>query len=252
MRRICTAVSLVLVTHLTTASAQVIIVDENHPTANEILTYFATVGTPVGGLPPIATSTILGEPQSGVALALRFGHVNASPGITSLNNFGASAVLPLGTGSTLSLTGGFSAPTSGSTALMLAIGGDTRLGSMAVSADRGSSHVDFALNGELGYGKPTDATLWAGEVGLPISLVPGPGPRDALRVVPFLTPAFTFANFDSDDPRVVSQSAVHFMLGGGLAFYNRTSPLEVSLGLQYVAVNGSNLQFGLSVVLGGR
>jgi hypothetical protein len=252
MRRICTAVCTLLVIHVTTASAQVVIVEEGHPTFNELATYLATVRTPVGGLPPIATSTMLGQVQTGVALSLRYGHAGETNGISSLNNFGATALLPMGTNSTLSLTGGLSAPSSGTTSLMLSIGGDTRLSSMPLSAGRGGSHLDFGLNGELGYGKPSEATLFAAEVGIPISLVPGAGPRDAMRIVPFLTPALTFANFDSDDPRVESQSAVHFMLGGGLALYNPTSPVAFNFGFQYMPWSGATTQFGFGLTLGGR
>ena len=253
MRRICTAVCTLLVMHVTSLSAQIIVVREGPgPSFNDLTTYLALVRTPVGGLPPIATSTILGDAQSGVALSLRYGHANGTNGISSLNNFGATAILPMGVGSTISLTGGFSAPSSGSTALMLSLGGDTRLTSMLLGERRDGARLNIALNGELGYGKPSEATLFAGEVGLPISFVPGPGPRDAIRVVPYVTPAFTFENFDADDPAVASQSAVHFMLGAGLALYNRTSPLAVNLGLQFMAINGASLLFGFDLTLGGR
>ena len=251
MRRICTAVCTLLVMHATSLAAQIVVVDRG-PSFNDLTTYLALVRTPVGGLPPNATSTILGDTQSGVALALRYGHANGTNGLASLNNFGATAVLPVGTVSTVSLTGGFSAPSSGSTGLMLSAAGDTRLTSMPIDAGRGSARIDIALNGELGYGKPSDATLFAGEVGLPISLVPGPGPRDVLRVVPYVTPAFTFESFDSSDPRVATQSAVHFMLGAGLAFYNRTSPVAFEAGLQFMAIDGASLLFGLGLTLGGR
>lgn len=251
MRRICTAVCTLLVIQVTSASAQIIIVDEG-PTFNDLTTYLALVRTPVGGLPPMATSTILGDAQSGVALSLRYGHAGETHGISSLNNFGATAILPMGTNSTISLTGGISAPSSGSSALMLSIAGDTRLGAMALSAGRGGSHLDFGLNGELGYGKPSEATLFAGEVGVPISLVPGPGPRDGMRIVPYLTPAFTFSSFDSDDPRVATQSATHFMLGGGIALDNRASPVSFYAGFQYMAINGAATQFGFGLTLGGR
>ena len=251
MRRTCTAVCTLLVMHVTALSAQIVVVDEG-PSVNDLSTYLALVRTPVGGLPPNATSTILGDTQSGVALALRYGHANGTHGLSSLNNFGATAVIPAGTVSTVSLTGGFSAPSSGSTGLMLSIAGDTRLSSMPIDAGRGSARLDIALNGELGYGKPSGATLFAGEVGLPISLVPGTGARDELRIVPFITPAFTFESLDPEASRDPTQSAVHFMLGAGLAFYNRTSPVAFDAGLQFMAINGASLLFGVGLTLGGR
>ena len=251
MRKTCLAVCTMLVIRVTSAAAQIIIVDQG-PSLNDLTTYLALVRTAIGGLPPIATSTMLGDAQSGAALSLRYGHAGETHGISSLNNFGATAVLPMGTNSTLSITGGISAPSSGSSSLMLSLGGDTRLGTMPLSEGRGGAHLNFGLNGELGYGKPSEATLFAGEVGVPISLVPGAGPRDAMRIVPYLTPAFTFANFESSDPRVESQSAAHFMLGGGIALDNRTSPVSFYFGFQYMAINGAATQFGFGLTLGGR
>lgn len=251
MRRICTTVCTLLVMHVTGLAAQIFVVDEG-PSTNDLATFWALVRTPVGGLPPNATSTILGETQSGVALALRYGHANGTNGLPSLNNFGATAVLPMGTVSTISLTGGFSAPSSGSTGLMLSLAGDTRLTSMPIDAGRGSARINIALNGELGYGKPSEATAFAGEVGLPISLVPGSGARDELRIVPYVTPAFTFESYDPEDPKFETQSAVHFMLGAGLAFYNRSSPVTFHAGLQFMAIDGASLLFGLGLTLGGR
>lgn len=251
MRRICTTVCTLLVMHVTGLAAQIFVVDEG-PSANDLATFWALVRTPVGGLPPNATRTILGETQSGVALALRYGHANGTNGLPSLNNFGATAVLPMGTVSTISLTGGFSAPSSGSTGLMLSLAGDTRLTSMPIDAGRGSARINIGLNGELGYGKPSEATAFAGEVGLPISLVPGSGARDELRIVPYVTPAFTFESYDPEDPKFETQSAVHFMLGAGLAFYNRSSPVTFHAGLQFMAIDGASLLFGLGLTLGGR
>jgi hypothetical protein len=257
MRKTCLAVCTMLVIHVTSAAAQIVIVDR--PSFNDAATFLALSRTPVGGLPPIATSTILGEVQSGVALALRYGHVGGGDLIlgpngeeVSLNNFGATAVLPLGTGSTMSLTAGVSAPTQGSSALMLSIGGDTRLTAMPLSDTRSGMRLNVGLNGELGYGKPSEATLVAGSVGLPISLVSGSGPRDAMHIVPFLTPAITFSSFDPDDPRVENESGVHFMLGGGLGIYNRTSTVAFNVGFQYMAISGATTQFGIALTLGGR
>lgn len=251
MRKTCLAVCTMLVIHVTSAAAQIVIVDQG-PSLNDLTTYLALVRTPVGGLPPIATSTILGDAQSGVALSLRYGHAGETHGISSLNNFGATAVLPISTASTLSLTAGVSAPSEGSSALMLSIGGDTRLTAMPLSDTRSGMRLNVGLNGELGYGKPSEATLVAGSVGLPISLVGGSGPRDAMRIVPFLTPALTFSSFDPDDPRFENETAVHFMLGGGLGIYNRTSTVAFNVGFQYMAITGATTQFGFALTLGGR
>jgi len=221
-------------------------------TFNELATYLALIRTPIGGLPPVATSTILGDVQNGAALALRYGHIASGPNFPDFNNFGVTGVLPAGTSSTISLTGGVSTGSGNtSSALMLSIGGDTRLTDMPFSMSRTSPRLRVGLNGELGYGKPSSASLIAGSVGLPLSIV-HPARRDEMQIVPFLTPAFGFGNFDPEDDRIDTQSGAHFMIGGGIALFNRSSGVAINFGFQYVAVSNSSTLLGLVLTLGGR
>ncbi|HVX41328.1 MAG TPA: hypothetical protein VHB25_17320 [Gemmatimonadaceae bacterium] len=219
-------------------------------TSDDVSAYRALMLTPVGGLSPIATSTIDGEVQSGVALALRYGYYGGGSSLSSHNDFGATAVLPLAMGSTVSLTGGV-ASGQGNNGLMLSIGADTRITEMPFGSAADSRRLGIAVNGELGYGKPTGEHVISGAVGLPLSLIPGRMARDAMRIVPWVTPAFGFGNekFDGFDQTF---SGSRFMLGGGLAVYNPSSSLSFSAGVQYVSIQSAQLQIGLNVVLGGR
>jgi hypothetical protein len=221
--------------------------------------YVALLSTPLGGLPPIATNTILDEPHNGAAFALRYGHISGDDFSSSFNNFGATAVLPWGTTSTFSLTGGvsrtsfddgFGNSTSNNT-LMLSAGADTRLGDWPLSAARDAAKVHFGVNGELGFAKPSGGTLWAGSVGLPISLVSSSRSRDEMRFVPFVTPGFGFGSVSADD-NGGSDSGTRFMIGAGISIYNRSNSVAVNGGLQYVPISGGHTQFGLGLVLGGR
>jgi hypothetical protein len=211
--------------------------------------------TPVGALPPIVTSTIEAEVQRGVALAIRYGYVSAAEGGPNANNGGASVVIPLGLEGTVSLTGGFFSYNCDECkpGLMLSLGGDRRIGDMVMGTGRDGSRVQFAVNGEVGYGQPQGAStsngsVVSGAVGIPISLISGSRARDELRIVPFVTPGFGFGTIN-DDGRS-SGSAI--MLGGGLGIYNRSSSIQLSLGFQYIAVRDASTQIGLSLVLGGR
>lgn len=217
---------------------------------SDFASYIALMRTPVTGLPPIATSTILGERQNGAALSLRYGNVSSGELTPSLNNFGATAILSGGSASSVSLTGGVSSPGRGASSLMLGIGGDMRLTDMPTGDSRTSMLFRVGLNGEFGFGSLSHATVLAGSVGLPLSLISRGGVRDQMRIVPFLTPAFGFGSFNPDDQD--SGSGAHFVLGGGIALYNRTSSVALNLGFQNVFVDGGHTEFGLGLVLGGR
>ena len=231
-------------------------------TANDAAAYFGLISTPLGGLPPIATNTILDEPHNGAAFALRYGHVAGDDFTSTFNNFGATAVLPWGTTSTFSLTGGIvhtsfddGFTTTSDNTLMLSAGADTRLGAMPLSSARDAARIVVGVNGELGFAKPSGGTVWSGSVGLPVSLVSATSSRDQLRFVPFVTPAFGFANLSSDNANGInggSDSGTRFMIGAGISIYNRSNSVAVNAGLQYIPISGGHTQFGLGVVLGGR
>lgn len=217
---------------------------------SDAASYFALMRTAVAGLPPLATSTILGERQNGAEFALRYGNVSAGDITGSLNNFGASALFGSGGTSSVSLTAGFSSPSRGSTSLLLGIGGDMRLTDVSMSDSRNGMALRVGLNGEFGFGKPSHSTILAGSVGVPLSLISLGAPRDQLRIVPFLTPALGFGDFNPDVGD--SGSGTHFVLGGGVAIYNRTSSVALNLGFQNVFVDGGHTEFGLGLILGGR
>ena len=133
----------------------------------------------------------------------------------------ATAVLPVGAASTVSITGGISsAAQGGSDAWVLDLGGDMRLTDVPFHQGRSAPNLRIGLNGELGYAKPTDSGLIAGSVGLPLSLFRPNRPKQSLQVVPFLTPAFSFGNFNpNNDVNLPSES--------GGAFPDRRRPRPI-------------------------
>lgn len=221
---------------------------------NQSATYFALMRSSVAGLPPVATSTVLGDLQDGVALGIRYGFVPSGMEFPSFNNVGATAVLPAGTTSTVSITGGLSSPSrDGSDAWIVGLGGDIRVADLPFSSGRSAPHLQVLVNGQLDYSKPRESGLIAGSVGLPLSIVRPNRPKQALQVVPFVTPAFAFGNFDPDsDTNLPHESGAFFMIGGGLGLYNRSSSVAVNFGFQYVAVTSGQVQLGLVLTLGGR
>jgi len=215
-------------------------------TFNQTATYIALMRSSVGGLPPVATSTLQGDLQDGVALAIRYGYVPSSGGmdLPSMNNFGLTAVLPTGTASTVSITGGLSSLSrGGSDAWIIGAGGDLRLTDWAFSQGRSAPHLRVAVNGQLDYSKPRESALIAGSVGLPLSIIRPNRPKQEMQVVPFVTPSFAFGNFNPDDDTgLPHESGARFMIGGGLGLYNRSSSVAVNFGFQYVAVESGQVQ----------
>ncbi len=233
-------------------------------TAGELAAYDALVLTPIGALTPLMTSTITGGVQQGVHFAVRyaymrdivspyatpFGGVDFAPQQIGANNFAASAILPAGLGSTISLTAGAFYPTcQGCSAhLMLSGGGDLRLTSMATGDDPRSALFIVGLNGELGFGAPSDVKYLAGSVGIPLSLVQrGQGMRIAAFVIPQLGlgTAYYSSNLGGG-----SDSGTRFGVGGGFGLYNPASTIAVTLGAQYIDFSHSSGVYGLTVRFG--
>jgi hypothetical protein len=178
----------------------------NAQSAGDFSAWTSLVLTPVGALPPIMTSTIASEVQTAPALSFRYGHLPSTIGLSSVNSGGATVIFPVGQRSTVSLTGGFFDPTCRDCdpGLMLGVAGDTRLGEMPFGTGRDQSRLTFGLNGELGYARPRSTFLngsfVSGAVGIPIGLVSGGRARDAMRIVPFVTPGFGFGGIRDSDP----------------------------------------------------
>lgn len=234
--------------------------------AGDYAAYQALVLTPVGALTPVMTSTLTGELQQGVHFAVRYAYMRdisapfqfpggGSNGVfgssqIGANNFAATAVLPAGIGSTISLTAGSFYPTcDGCKAhLMLGAGGDLRLTSLSTGAQPDSPRIIVGLNGELGFGNPTDAKLLSGAIGIPLSLVQrGQG----MRIAVFVTPQFGLGTaYYSDAVGGGSDSGTRFGIGGGVGLYNPASTLAVSLGAQYIDFPSSTGVYGVTVRLG--
>jgi len=223
--------------------------------------YRALAGTPVGALPPLMTSTILGTLQRTTQFAIRYGYLQgfAIPGSyqsdrNGANNVAASVVLPLSIGSTLTGTAGVWYPTKGDVngdrkaSLLLGVGGDYRLGSAPVGDATTSPVLTFSLGGDLGYGKPREGTLWSASVDAPIGLVTrGTG----MQIAPFLTPAIGFGNLHgSAAVGGATFSGLRYSVGGGVGVFNAASTLSVNLGFQHIFIGGSATLVGVVVSLG--
>lgn len=237
--------------------------------------WLALMYTPPGALPPLATSTITGDVQSGLLLAIRYGYLSAPAGGIAANAAGATIVIPAGLGRTLSLTAGGIGCKGCSGDLILGMGGDMRIGERAFDDGQDGTRIALNLNGELGYDRPHgtwfgNGALVSGELGLPISLITGPRTRTGARFVPFVTPAIGIGSMrvepgaqivgltPAGTPVLVQradagwETGVRFMLGGGVGVYSPNSLVGVDLGVQLVPLGNAHPQVGLALTIGGR
>ena len=115
--------------------------------------YLALLRTPVGALPPLATSTMIGVAQGSPQLAARFGYVadiarplargTAGHDAHGFGAFGLTGVLPVTLGATISATAGVANERcDGCRAnFMASIAGDYRLFATAVGDPRSATRL---------------------------------------------------------------------------------------------------------------
>lgn len=217
---------------------------------DDVRTYVAISRTPVGALAPILSNTLINRLQNGASLALRYGNLASGDFNFATHAFGVTGILPAGLGSTVRITGGVNVADCGSCdpELMLSLGGDLRLVGSTMGNTATSPLWTVSLDGELGYGKLDPGTAISGYVGVPIALVQrGQG----MQFVPFITPAFAFAQ-SSGQPLLASSSGARLMLGGGLGIYNTESSVMINVGVQHSFMNGARNTIGVNVALGGK
>lgn len=216
----------------------------------DFMSYGPMIGTPIAGLPPIATNTILGLPGNGAAFALRYGRVPSSNLNGNINNVAATASVATGTAATFSFTAGMFSPSALPRTFMASIGADTRLVDIDAGDSQSARLVRLGASGEVGFATPTGSKLVAASVGVPVSLIARESQGGDLLVVPFLTPGFGFgATYPNSGS---SASGAHFMLGGGVAIANHGGNVGLNVGFQHIAVDGGSTQFGAGVVVGVR
>lgn len=228
--------------------------------AGSIGAYLALSGTPIAALPPVMTSTILTSLQRTVQFSGRYGYLNNDTFLTNgqaANNGGVTVVLPAGLGSTISLTGGVWYPTGkqNSAHLMLGAAGDYGIGSAKLSDISDSPLLSLAVDGEVGFGKPSSGTYWAWRLGAPVTF----GQRgEGIRIALFGTPgmAYGWARVSGmnagGQETTTTQSGLRFMTSGGVGVYTPASTLSISLGFQHVYITGASTLVGLVVSLAAK
>ncbi len=213
-------------------------------------TYIAISRTPVGALAPMLTSTIINRMQNGASLALRYGNLASGDFNFANNAFAVTGILPAGLGSTLRITGGFNDTDciDCDPDLMISGGGDIRLIGASMGTTATSPLWTVSLDGELGYANRNPGTTISGYVGAPIALVPQ---GNGMQFVPFITPAYAFAQ-TTGQPLQDTQNGAALMIGGGLGIYNSESSVMINVGIQHSFMRGARNVIGINIALGGK
>ena len=227
--------------------------------------YFALLRTPIGALPPVATSVMIGVTQTSPQLVGRFGYV---PDVTqplaegtagheahSMGAFALTGILPVRLDGSLFATVGVAniRCTGCRAGFMASAGGDYRVLATALgnAGDaRNELRLTVAVTGEVGFGKPEDGSVWSAEFGVPLAL--SIGSPSGTRLIPFLVPAIAYVTTGEAGAGAGEAHGARGVIGGGVALRNPKSPLGGSVTFQYISVARSDIQIGVALSLGGR
>jgi len=213
---------------------------------NALAAYLAMVLSPVGTLPPILSSVMLGRPMTAPDFAVRYGRISMES--ESVNTFGGRLGFPVGQKVTIAVNAGYEAfscqDCSGH--FIGGVGAEGRLASSMLGTGGDAAQLNVGLNGEAGFGHQDDATAFAITAGLPIALVSG---NSTMRIAPFLTPGFGWGRLSGGGDSI---NGTRFLLGGGVTLQSLTNNIGVNVGFQKVFIDGGETMFGVSLIFGTR
>jgi len=194
---------------------------------------------------------MLNRKMASPELRLRYGQI--STGGTGFNNFAATLGIPAGSKAIVGVTAGYeSLSCTGCHGYFIAgANAERRLASTRLGTGAGAAQLTVGLNGEFGFGQPTDVAstrLVTLTGGLPVALVVG---APTLKIAPFLTPAIGWGR-ESRPAAVTVTSGKRRLLGGGVTFQSASSAIGGSVGFQKVFINGGDSVVGVSVIFGDR
>src|SRR5437762_7615296 len=200
--------------------------------AQAVIAYFTLIETPPGALPPVLSSVMVDRSLTEPDVTLRFGHLSQSP--INFNAFDLRLGIPAGPTAQIGLTAGYQSVscTSGcgdASHFIAGANAEGRIARSVIGSGSDAAVLTVGVNGELGFGKPKDGTLLSLTAGLPIALVSGGS--SSLKIAPFMTPSIGWGRASGGGN---SESAVRFLLGGGVAVIFPTTGVTANFGFQKV------------------
>ena len=217
--------------------------------------FAALRATQIGALTPLMTPAMVGRQLNGAQLGIRYALTDENS--VRSQAIAGSAIFALGMRSTVALTAGV---TDGecdgcSPGVLLGLGGDARVYEGGDPLGSGTS-ITIAVSGDVGYAqlKPSDDAAFAFGVGAPVAVSLATGGKESMHLVPFFTPVFGigWTNEECGFVGECTKSGTHWVLGGGLGFWNPMTSISASIGVNQVMLSGAKPTFGVNVIFGGR
>lgn len=229
--------------------------------------YLALLQTPISGVTPLMTYSMLGVAQRTVQFSARYGYIwdytqpLAGPGPhdpRSLNSWAGSVVLPVALDGNVILTAGvvqthcdscdatFSA---GAAGMWRFLGFGTRSDTRLSTSDT-AAMITISGQAEFGFGAPRTGDVWGFLLGAPLTV--NVGNLGGTRVVSFFTPSFALATGKGITSPNDWSSGGRWIISVGAGVFNPATNIMANFGVQYVFVHANDVLIGVSISYGGR
>jgi hypothetical protein len=212
--------------------------------ASDSAAYRALIETPLGALPLPLDVAVTGERARRVAVHARYGLMSLD-NHEYIHNFGVGLDLPVGTES-IGLTAGYYWPDcNGSCSGHFMAAANLSENLVRIRAGGGEDRATFniGVNGEIGFARPSGATLLSGNLAVPLSLVPA---RRDLRFVPYVAPGVGVGLVDTDS----TEAGLLFTFAAGIGVV-ASHRFTANLGIRRAFLSTGNWLVGVGFTLGG-
>jgi hypothetical protein len=222
--------------------------------------YLALLQTPISGVTPLMTYSMLGVAQRTVQFAARYGYIwdytqpLAGPGPhdpRSLNSWAGSVVLPVNLDGNVLLTAGVVQTHCDSCSATFSAGAAGMWRFMGLGT-RNDTLTMITISGqaEIGFGTPRTGDVWGFLLGAPLTV--NVGKLGGTQVVSFFTPSFALATGKGITSPNDWSSGGRAIISVGAGVFNPASNIMANFGVQYVFVHANDVLIGVSLSYGGR
>jgi hypothetical protein len=210
---------------------------------SDSVAYRALTQTPLDAFSPALGVALTAHRGAGLAFHARYGLMSFRSH-DFVHNFGIGADLPLAAGRLGVTLGHYGPDCSGDNCpghFIASLEFEQGLLSAALGRPDHGGSLNLGINAGLGFGSPSDATLFAAAASLPVTLVPRMG---STRIFPFVAPGVGFGLVDGDAGFDAGMLPTLALGVGLLTFRDR---LGVVAGIDRVFLSGGNWLAGVSL-----
>jgi hypothetical protein len=235
MRKVLSTVAAAMLVGATTLSAQ---------NVTDEAAYLAIESSPLGSLPARLSAPMMSQSANKMTLAVQYGFLGLDAD-QAINNFGAQ-IETAWHGSRVGFTFAYASPSCpGGTCdgyIQAGANWGRRLTSVVTGQGADAARLNIGMEGDVNYGKPTDATALAASFGLPIAFVPN---TRGVQVVPFLTPRYAVGQYHVSGG--TGDTGSELMLGGGFAINGLMEQIGLNFGFQKVFIEDGKTMIGAAL-----